>query len=828
MEQEPLYKLFNLHLYKNSNPVIVTDANPDGLQSFSSVSESTLNNSIAPEEIQSGSIAGNLEYTGGYIQSANFISGTSGWKLDSNGTLTAVNAVLSGTITATAGAIGGFSIGSDYIRDVANSFGLASTVTGSDDVRGWAGATFANRTTAPFRYTEAGAVVLANVTIGGLLLTIDNTSDIQTSIDTLNAAGGGTLYLKSGTYTVTTALTGYSSITIIGVSPDETIINFSSTAANLSFAGTGVYTTGTITSITSGVNVTGSGTSWLANATAGQHLFLGTRWYLIAAVTGDTTLVLAEGYVDNVTMPGASYRIASVKQNIKISDLSIKNSTGTGLTFTDCRKLTLNNVLFVSNNKGIALTNTSECGADNIVVVTSTSNGVELTNVGLSDFESINSISNGGSGFVFNNIKAVTFYPCSATANTADGFNITTGVNLDLVIEASGNGGQGVECVSACSDIVMQTIAKGNTSDGIKLTATSDNCKIANGDIQSNGGYGVNIAASTCDNNIITGNAILLNTSGQINDSGTGTLIRGNIGAYDNSISGQSTFGGDGSDGALSVSSGATDIDLGGEQIVVKNYTSISITGTGSVTFSNPHSNGTLVIFKSQGNVTLTSSATPMIDLRLIGANVATAGITWFGSNSTGGGTATATLSGAAGGTQATAYFNTLMAYTGTKYFSVGSGSGTGSDGLTGSPAGAGGVGRRGGGAMILECNGNWNFTTSNGISVAGTNGENGASGTGAGAGGGGGGGGSAAGSFLAIYRTLTANSGTVNVSGSTGGTGGVGIAGALGTGGGGGGGGANHIGVGTNGTNGANGTNGGTSGNGGNGPSGSFSIIMI
>lgn len=74
---------------------------------------------------------------------------------------------ITGTLTATTGSIGGFSIGADYVRDAANSFGLASTVTGGDDVRFWAGDTFANRATAPFRVTEAGAVAASSITITG-------------------------------------------------------------------------------------------------------------------------------------------------------------------------------------------------------------------------------------------------------------------------------------------------------------------------------------------------------------------------------------------------------------------------------------------------------------------------------------------------------------------------------------------------------------------------------------------------------------------------------------------------------------------------------------
>lgn len=80
-----------------------------------------------------------------------------------NGTTLAIN----GTLTATTGSIGGFDIGSDYIRDAGNSMGLASTVTGGDDVRFWAGDTYANRATAPFRVTEAGAITGSNITITG-------------------------------------------------------------------------------------------------------------------------------------------------------------------------------------------------------------------------------------------------------------------------------------------------------------------------------------------------------------------------------------------------------------------------------------------------------------------------------------------------------------------------------------------------------------------------------------------------------------------------------------------------------------------------------------
>ncbi len=249
-------------------------------------------------------------------------------------------------------------------------------------------------------------------------------------------------------------------------------------------------------------------------------------------------------------------------------------------------------------------------------------------------------------------------------------------------------------------------------------------------------------------------------------------------------------FGGTGADGALTVSSGNTNIDLGGALFVVKNYTSISITGTGSVTFTNPHASGTTIYLKSQGAVTLTSSATPMLDASGCGtaggahavnagtATVGTAATQTFAIYSTvttsGGPAAT----GAANGGVSTAITNpnfygaTLRATTlGNERLPVllvpGCGGGGASSNNNPSSPGVAGDGGNGGGALYIECAGAWNFTTANGISVAGKNGQN-ASGTTNAAGGGGGG---APGMFLALYNTLTANSGTINVAAGIGGT---------------------------------------------------------
>lgn len=231
----------------------------------------------------------------------------------------------------------------------------------------------------------------------------------------------------------------------------------------------------------------------------------------------------------------------------------------------------------------------------------------------------------------------------------------------------------------------------------------------------------------------------------------------------------RASFGGTGADGALTVSSGTTNIDLGGLAVVIKNYTSISITGTGKVTFSNAHANGTVIILKSQGNVTLTSSQAPMLDVSGIGASATQNGAV-LGSiiPTTNKGEAGGSGTGGAGGAAATlAYSNqtwqTILKY-GNREF-VGASGGAGSYFAAGGSS-ATSTGGAGGGGLIIECAGAWNFTTSAGISVAGLSGTSSGSGVDWAAMGAGGG---AAGFCFVFYNTLTANSGTITVTGGAG-----------------------------------------------------------
>ena len=337
---------------------------------------------------------------------------------------------------------------------------------------------------------------------------------IQDAITAMYKAGGGKVFLSSGTHLVNTALIGYTGVDLEGENQSTTIIDFNNTSANLSFIGTDVYSTGTITSINSGVNVTGSGTSWLANVTTNHQLFVGNTWYKIAVVLTDTTLTLGEGYQGNATLPGATYRAAKIIRDVDIKDILFKNSTGTAIEVTDCRNFTFKSIQLSSNNKGFVFTNTSEFNTDRVLALSNTSNGGEVVNARITNIAQTVTSSNGGHGLVLNNVETSVVRECSANSNTSDGYNITSCSTIPMSpIEASANGGQGVECVSGNDNIVIDGVFNSNTSDGIKFTATTDNSHVGNSRITNNGGNGINIAASTCDNNLIHNNVLASSNS---------------------------------------------------------------------------------------------------------------------------------------------------------------------------------------------------------------------------------------------------------------------------------------------------------------------------
>lgn len=134
------------------------------------------NGNVETQPVKTNGSMGNV-WIDNFIASTNWKPKTVGFYLNGEtGYAEFQNVFITGEVNASVGNIGGFVIGPDYIRDTANSFGLASTVTGGNDVRFWAGTSFENRN---LTYPDPLAppfVVYENGTghMGGFNINLDN------------------------------------------------------------------------------------------------------------------------------------------------------------------------------------------------------------------------------------------------------------------------------------------------------------------------------------------------------------------------------------------------------------------------------------------------------------------------------------------------------------------------------------------------------------------------------------------------------------------------------------------------------------------------------
>ena len=96
--------------------------NPDGTQSATVATKLGGYGETTSESIVSGEVDGNLSFIGGFIQSKNFVTGTSGWRLSSDGSFEGSSGTFRGSLN-----IGGSGI-TNKINFYDNSSVLSSTI----------------------------------------------------------------------------------------------------------------------------------------------------------------------------------------------------------------------------------------------------------------------------------------------------------------------------------------------------------------------------------------------------------------------------------------------------------------------------------------------------------------------------------------------------------------------------------------------------------------------------------------------------------------------------------------------------------------------------
>jgi len=358
--------------------------------------------------------------------------------------------------------------------------------------------------------------------IGGTTITIDNTQDIQTNLNLISTSGGGTLFLQPGTYTLTADVSIPTGVHLEGVSRDSVIIDCN-TSYKVNIIGSGAYTGGSVAINDGDTTVVGTGTTFTSTM-VGQYILLSGIWYEITVFTDTTHITISPTYA-GANLTGYGTVIATVNFASSIAKLTITNATGVGLKCQYAQEYWINDVIIYTCGTGIDvddsvfprfLMSAVECG------VNMDMNNCWGWKIDFSEF----SDSTTGAGVVMSNSGVATFFDSLMKGNTGNGVSLTSCRDIAFVsVGADDNGGKGFELISGNSDIqFVGLVNDGNASDGIKFTATTDRCTVVAVSVTNNGGYGINIAAATCDDNIINAPAYSGNSSGTLNDSGTGTI----------------------------------------------------------------------------------------------------------------------------------------------------------------------------------------------------------------------------------------------------------------------------------------------------------------
>lgn len=384
---------------------------------------------------------------------------------------------------------------------------------------------------------SSGSPDFQNVRAGNKTISIKPGNKIQQAIDTIYAEGGGTVFLNPGTYNETSDIVMRTGVSLEGTNQVNTIIDFGGLAKQIQVIGSDVYNTGTV-SITVGTTaLTGNLTSWTSSM-IGQSIWLDGNWYVVENVLSPTSITLDVNFTSGSgagDLSGASYVIATTVDGCILRKITVQNSSVALIKAQYAQFIILDFVWQFSGQYGL---DASYCLSidTNEGYMQECQYGMQLSNIGaMSYFTSSIYNSTVGEGLILSNVYDSAFFNFSMSGNTGNGITMSSCGNIEFnTFTFNDNGAKGAELVSAVNDCqFIGGSINGNTSDGIKLTATSDRNSMSSVSCNNNGGYGMNIAAATCDNNLSIGNVFTGNSLGQFNDGGSTTKLRGCIGSAD-------------------------------------------------------------------------------------------------------------------------------------------------------------------------------------------------------------------------------------------------------------------------------------------------------
>lgn len=221
-----------------------------------------------------------------------------------------------------------------------------------------------------------------------------------------------------------------------------------------------------------------------------------------------------------------SYVIFNPTTNIHMESLTVQNSSGTGIY-----------AQYVAGEFVVWFINVYDCAAGlyidhcelptiNIVILGITDgNGIEVKNSSSMTLQSAVSLEiTNGHALSLDSVSDSMIHNASFSGASGNGINMVNCSNIGIEnLSVLGNTGKGCE-MTDCTEIQFNmTTFSINGSDGLKLTSGCDRNIIIQNSFIENGGYGLNIAAASDDDNNHAHNVYSGNTSGTVNNLGTNT-----------------------------------------------------------------------------------------------------------------------------------------------------------------------------------------------------------------------------------------------------------------------------------------------------------------
>lgn len=363
--------------------------------------------------------------------------------------------------------------------------------------------------------------------IGGTLITVSDIANLATAISDVSAAGGGTVALVPDTYTATQSYSIPSNVTIDG---NGSTIDFGGGAFQFLMQGTNAYSTGTVSVNFNSTTVTGVGTTWIAGM-IGQSILLGDFYYTITARASNTSITISPSF-KGVNISGDTYVIATTVDGVALVNITIQNSSISLIKARYVNGFTVDTLTASTGDIGLEIRDTFAPILRNFSTETCTTAGLLLNNTPYATLDIFNILS--GAGASLTRVSNTGIGVGSWQKITGVALSFTNCYNIGLenysIIEATSHG---IEFVSGNSDIdVVSGYTNTVGGDGIKLTASTNRVTVNAQSLLNYTGYGINIAASSCTNNIIYPLSYGGGGSGTLSDSGTGTVVIADDTAY--------------------------------------------------------------------------------------------------------------------------------------------------------------------------------------------------------------------------------------------------------------------------------------------------------